>query len=191
MVEAVVAIPFFIIIFAAAMFVGKLYTSKITTMRVARDQAWEKAVAGCGDAENNDDPPITQRNDVNPPPTFKAQNRDVSKAPAATVASKRFGDATGSAETTIVAGKVMGGQAKNVKSVIIVPCNEQTQNDDIGSTLGFVWGLASSGFKDDVKTAEDNAAKQSPSKPASSTGKTNHPGPGTHKGTQKGGGGDL
>src|SRR5262245_11774256 len=46
-VEGLVAIPFFIIIFAATMFISRFYNEKLRTVASSRAQAWTAAMAGC------------------------------------------------------------------------------------------------------------------------------------------------
>ena len=49
-VEAVIVLPFFILVFAGVMFVGKFYDSKLTVMREARQSAWTQSMSNCGTA---------------------------------------------------------------------------------------------------------------------------------------------
>jgi hypothetical protein len=47
MAEAIVAFPVFIVTFAMAIFLGRLYTEKLRTMREAKQCAWMSAMTGC------------------------------------------------------------------------------------------------------------------------------------------------
>src|SRR5262245_31598672 len=51
MTEAVVAIPFFIIIFACTVFAGRVYGTKIKTLNNSARGAWTQALQGCEGSE--------------------------------------------------------------------------------------------------------------------------------------------
>src|SRR5688572_9218869 len=46
-VEAVFTLPLFIIVFAAAIFLGKLYREKLDTLQASKAKAWAEAMQSC------------------------------------------------------------------------------------------------------------------------------------------------
>jgi hypothetical protein len=144
LVEAVVVIPFFIIIFASILFVGNLYKEKMRVMRLAKEGAWAFAMENCGNAG---DPITTQgipRSDgapnggAGPSDTASPTNDtedvgDEQKAGGdmAGLVSKDYGSSSATVESSVGADGYIGGFSKPVKSYTRVMCNEAPFNGDI------------------------------------------------------------
>lgn len=147
MVEGVVAIPFFLIMASAIIFVGRLYETKMRVMRLTKESAWDYAMCNCNDMGD----PISSKC-ISPEgasagsggaDSGKAEGFDPStldsggKGPGAQVATKKFGSSLASMQTKIASDAFLGSFSKNVSSRTKVMCNETPQNGDIKG-----WGSA-------------------------------------------------
>jgi hypothetical protein len=143
-VEAVVVIPFFIIIFASILFVGNLYKEKMRVMRLAKEGAWSHAMENCGKAGD----PITTQGiprsdgapggtpgdpDVGVSPTNNTEElAEEEKASDGTAGlEKEFGSSVATMESSVGADEYIGGFSKPVKSYTRVMCNEAPFNGDL------------------------------------------------------------
>ena len=111
-VEAVVVIPFFIIIFASMIFVAKLYGEKQRTLRVSKEYAWTYAMANCESGGANatlesEGSPMSQleSNDpnVNSDPLSQFQGSD----PGMEKFDKSWGTASSTIQGSATASKAM------------------------------------------------------------------------------------
>lgn len=142
MVEGVVAIPFFLLMFAAVVFVGKLYETKLRVMRLAKESAWNYAMCNCGD--KGDPASSTCRSpegaaagsggaDTGKPDGFDPG--EISKAggsgPGGELASRKFGSSLASMEADIQADKFLGSFKKTMSSRTKVMCNETPRDGNI------------------------------------------------------------
>jgi hypothetical protein len=151
MVEAVVAIPFFLLIFAATLYVGNLYQTKLTVMRVAKESAWNYATCNCG--ETGDD--MSSRCQPADGPSASGGGSDsaspsgydpgaISKVGSGTggeIASKSFGSSQASMEQSITADGFLGGYTKTMSSRTRVMCNEAPHNGFDGGGITS-WGAS-------------------------------------------------
>lgn len=147
MVEGVVAIPFFLLMFAGIIFVGKLYETKMRVMRQTKEAAWDYAMCNCNDKGD----PISSRcltpeaatagaggSESGKPEGFDPGEVDkAGKGPGSETATRKFGSSLASMETTITADKFLGGFTKSVSSRTKVMCNETPHNGDVKG-----WGSA-------------------------------------------------
>jgi hypothetical protein len=123
MTEAVVAIPFFIIMFAATVFIGDFYKQKLRTLREARQKAWVHASANCSSNEAE-----TNTSDMsNVPPEGENPGQG---APGSDVLSKGYDEAHAKVEGEATASNILGGITKTVKSESYVTCNEEPRDGD-------------------------------------------------------------
>ncbi len=147
MVEGAVAIPFLLLMFAAIIFVNRLYETKLRAMRFAREGAWNFAMCNCGDKGD----PISGTcraaegasggkggSESGAPEGFDPGK--VSKAgsgPGASLASKDFGSSEAQLTMSITADAFLGGYTKKVSSKTRVMCNETPHDGDLKG-----WGSA-------------------------------------------------
>jgi hypothetical protein len=147
MVEGVVAIPFFLIMFAGIVFVGKLYESKMRVMRVAKESAWNYAMCNCADKGD----PISSQCKTGEGAAAGSGGSDSAKpegfdpsevgkggsGPGSELATKQLGSSYAQMETKVTADKFLGSFTKSVSSRTKVMCNETPHNGDIKG-----WGSA-------------------------------------------------
>ena len=136
MVEALVTIPFFIIIFASMLYVGRLYGEKQRTLRQAKEYAWTFAMSNCsGSAQNagmgssgNPGNGI----DLGEANNYKGVGGDQSL-------SKDFGTSTATVQAKVTASNLIGGKTNNLSTTTRVQCNEEPIDGDLLGVLRFAW----------------------------------------------------
>jgi len=146
--EAVVAIPFFLIIFAGILFVGNLYQTKMSVMRMAKESAWDYAMCNCG--ENGDSPSTRCQSpegtaagsggsdSAAAPSGYEPSTiTGVGSGPSSDLASKSFGSSQASMSQSITADGFLGGYSKTMSSQTKVMCNEAPHDGDLKG-----WGSA-------------------------------------------------
>ncbi|MFT3774692.1 MAG: hypothetical protein QM820_55785 [Minicystis sp.] len=140
LIEAVVAIPFFILVFAVTMFIGKFYGEKLRTMRLSRECAWAHAMAGCkggcGSAETG---PAAGE----PLAPAEAQDPATQGAPGAEVMSQSWYQSKFTVKSSATASNVIGGYTKSVQSTTITMCDEEPEDGTITGVVKYVWNNAS------------------------------------------------
>lgn len=137
--EALVAIPFFILIFAMTMFVGKFYGEKMRTLRASKECAWSHAMAGCNGGCPADTG-VTAGDSLAP---ADAQDPATQGAPGAEVMSKDWYQSKFTVKSQATASGVIGGFTKPVESTTIVMCNEQPEDGTLWGVVKYVWNNAS------------------------------------------------
>lgn len=127
-VEALIAISFFIIIFACTSFLGQLYGDKLKMMRQSREAAWVDATRGCsgGGGSNIDDANVDLGS--------------INGAPGTDGLTKGVGQASSTMTAQTKASFVIGGFNVNVTSTTRVACNEQRQDSDVVNIAKYVFG---------------------------------------------------
>jgi hypothetical protein len=138
LVEAVVVLPIFIIIFAGIVFVGKFYDAKLSVMRASRQSAWTEAMANCGTAgdpgttraqpaddslptaENEDPPGGGQPDGVD----LASALRIVGDAPHKDIATAGYHGKKAKTERNVTADQPLGAIEKSVSGQAHVMCNE-------------------------------------------------------------------
>lgn len=147
MVEGVVAIPFFLLIFSCLLYIGHLYSAKMKMMRLAKESAWDYAMCNCGESGDK----ISSK--CNTPEGAAAGSggaesgkpdgydpADVAKGgsgPGSDLASRKFGSSLASMEGSITADKLLGGFTQRISTRTKVMCNEAPHNGDLKG-----WGSA-------------------------------------------------
>lgn len=137
--EALVAIPFFIIIFALTMFVGSFYGEKLKTLRLSKECAWSHAMAGCNGgcpAETG----LAGGESLSPPDT---QDPAVQGAPGAQVMNKDWYQSKFTVESKATASGTLGGFEKPVSSTTTVMCNEEPKDGTLAGVASYIWDNAS------------------------------------------------
>lgn len=130
-IEAIVAIPFFILIFAATMFMGRLYNDKLKTLRQSREAAWATASAGC-EGQNGGEPL---------PEAAGADLGEAQGAPGTEMLAEGFGNASTTMTAKVNAGGVLGAWGVTVKSTTVVACNEKRRDTTPWSIVSYVWNV--------------------------------------------------
>jgi hypothetical protein len=134
MVEALVAIPFFIIVFAAGIYIGDVYGKKMSTMRAARLQAWTHASGNCeGDAAQTGyagGPDLGQNGDGDGNPG--------EGAPGSAVLDAGYDEARSTVEDEAEASGVLGGTKQKVQTKTAVLCNEKPADGNIIGVFKYI-----------------------------------------------------
>ncbi len=141
MVEAVVAIPFFIIIFASILYVGKLYAQKQRTLREAKQQAWTYALNNCEGGGG-----ASKQPDGNPVSGLNSQGAGLGKGAGSYVPASGgeslttdWGTATATVKGTVVADNLIGGYTNKLSTTTRMQCNEKPADDSILGVLKAGW----------------------------------------------------
>lgn len=153
MVEAVVAIPFFILIFASILYVGNLYGTKQKTLRLAKQQAWTHALANCdsnvASTESTGDPMADLGNTSEYDPSSGAMNNpgggdvgEYSGASGGGEVTRSMGTASATVTDTVVADPVIGGFSNELSTTTVMQCNEKTHDGNILGVLRMAWQAA-------------------------------------------------
>jgi hypothetical protein len=143
LVEALVVIPTFIILFASILFIGSLYRAKLRAMRLSREGAWSYAMADCGEPGDAMTTRYTRGAEV-PAAGVHDEGRaepdgaDLGEAtahtrgaPQSSMASKSFGSAEATATTEVAASGAIGGFSRQMRSRTRVMCNEAPFDGDL------------------------------------------------------------
>jgi hypothetical protein len=139
----VVVIPFFVILFAAVVFVGQAYSEKERVMRESKEKVWSYAMANCG--EHGDvsrapsfDPSGIVRGAESNGDNGGADMREASNAagaPHSDVIEKDVGSAAIRLESTVSASELLGGTRATQASYRKVMCNEPAYDGDVVGTM--------------------------------------------------------
>lgn len=137
MVEAVVAIPFFIIVFASMLYTAKLYGEKQRTLREAKQQAWSYALANC---EGSPGSSTSRQQDTDGVGTDEAVDKYAPHTDGAELLSD-WGTASATVKGTTVASGAIGGFEAKLSTTTRVQCNEKPRDGNVLGVLKFAWGL--------------------------------------------------
>lgn len=130
MVEALVVIPFFLIIFASILFISALYNQKLFTQRVSMEKSWEAAVEGCESAGGV--------------PLPGSENVDLGQAaaiPATALCSEGFGTVAVTEHKSTTASPLIGAFTRDTSSTTQLVCNEKPASGDFDGAAKFLWDL--------------------------------------------------
>ncbi|AKT36527.1 hypothetical protein [Chondromyces crocatus] len=131
MVEGVVVIPFFILIFVSMVFIGDLYRSKLTTHRLSMERIWADSLIGCDEAGTGRQMPLSEGIDL----------KQAAGAPGAALCEDGFGFLT----ETVVGGVnrpalLSSGNATTTTTTTLI-CNEKPVTGDFDGAAEFLWNL--------------------------------------------------
>jgi len=130
MVEALVAIPFFMIIFASTVFVGEFYRRKLKSHRESMLLMWQASSLGCDETI------------LGPLPGSANINLGAaSEAPGAALCSTGFGEVTELATGSVQASGIIGGYTANASTSTKLICNEKAETGDFDGASEFLWEL--------------------------------------------------
>ena len=137
MVEALVAIPFFIVIFATTMFVGSFYQEKLRTMRESKRCAWDHSVHGCTGGCAADTSATGNSGEVQPPGGTGDGKTD--GAPGSQIMSKDVNQSRFTVKSQAAASNVIGGYVKSIESTTTVLCDEVPEDGDPVGVAKYLW----------------------------------------------------
>lgn len=131
LIEAVVVIPFFILIFVCIIFVGKIYAEKERAMRTSKERAWTAAMSSCSGKD------VKTGSDGSPTLTGVNTNdaRHASGAPGTDRMSRSYGSVISDVSYDVRADLQLGGYTKSMKSRTKVMCNEVAEDGDLLGVL--------------------------------------------------------
>lgn len=139
MVEAVMSMPFFILVFTILIFLGKLYREKLRTIREAKQAAWVTAMANCEGG------PASVQGAGNDYLTFGAENNPTMGAPGTEIFFRPFKQASqevkGSASYYDAANDGKGSYSKDVTTKTVVMCNEPPVDGQFNADFLFTYGV--------------------------------------------------
>jgi len=140
LLEATIAIPFFIIIFAAIMSLAPLYVAKIRMMSIARERVWTFAMGGCGETgdarlPSSPMPPDITTNDEGPPanangPLDLGDTSHTSSDPQTALMSRSFGSTIATVQKSVGSDRLLGGATYKITGTMKLMCNEIPYNSN-------------------------------------------------------------
>ncbi|MFT3774352.1 MAG: hypothetical protein QM820_54015 [Minicystis sp.] len=143
MVEALVAIPFFIVIFATTMFVGSFYQEKLRTIRESKKCAWDHALNGCKGGCQAETGTAGSGNEVQTPGGGTGDTK-ANGGPQSEIMSKDFYQSKFTVSGKATASNVIGGYVRNIESTTTVLCDEVPENGDPIGIAKYLWNNGSS-----------------------------------------------
>jgi hypothetical protein len=142
MVEALVAIPFFIVMFACTMFVGSFYQEKMRTMAESKRCAWDHSINGCQGGCTADQSDVGGSGQMQQP--GGTGNSKTDTAPGSQIMSADFYQSSFTVKSSATASNVIGGYVKPIQSTTTVMCDEVPADGNIAGVVKYVWGNGSS-----------------------------------------------
>ena len=137
MVEALVAIPFFIVIFALIMFVGQFYSEKLRTLRESKKCAWDHTMHGCNGGCQADTQSGGSGMEVSPPGGSGDSKTD------GQLTSKDFYQSKFTVKSSATASPYVGGYIKPVESTTTVTCDEVPEDGNPVGVAKYLWNNGS------------------------------------------------
>jgi hypothetical protein len=129
MVEALAAIPFFIIIFGSTIYMGSIYNRQLRTMANSRRDAWAEAVRNC--PASSTEIPTEVGADV--------VLEDGENAIGSELCDTAFKEATVIAEGTAGVRGALGDPTKTVRSQSTLLCNEKPVAGNFNQGIEYLW----------------------------------------------------
>ena len=141
MVEAVVAIPLFLIVFACMLYVGKLYSEQQRTLREAKQQAWTFALGNCqgGSGAAQPDGDAASQLDSKGAGLPPSAQKYGGKANGDQL-MQNWGTAVATVQGSVASGDFLGW-THQVSTTTRMQCNEKPQSGDVGGVLSYGWSL--------------------------------------------------
>ncbi|MFI5298019.1 MAG: TadE/TadG family type IV pilus assembly protein [Polyangiales bacterium] len=140
LVEAAVVIPFFLLMLAGVIFVGKMYQTKLQVMRLSKQSAWTYAMQGCqGDGHGTDagEPNASKTNGGS---GFGAPTAILSILGSSNPLEDALDDAEVNGQKDVTADNFVGGYTKTMRSHIRVRCNAVPSDSVFGNAFSFITG---------------------------------------------------
>lgn len=140
MVEALVAIPFFIVIFATTMFVGSFYQEKLRTMRESKRCAWDHALNGCKGGCQAETTAAGSSDEIGASGTGDGK---ADSAPGGEIMSKDVNQSKFTVQSKVTAANIIGGYVRNVESTTTVLCDEVPEDGNPIGVASYLWNNGS------------------------------------------------
>ena len=137
MVEALVAIPFFVVIFACTMFVGSFYQEKMRTMAESKRCAWDHSINGCSGGCAADTGVAGSSSQIQSPGgtgNSKTQSQ---------ITSKDFFQSKFTVKSSATASNAIGGFVKPIESTTTVMCDEVPEDGNPIGVAKYLWNNGS------------------------------------------------
>ena len=131
MVEALVAIPFFLIIFASIVFIGGLYRTKLRTHQDSMVEAWVNAFGDCN-------------NGIGLPPLEGTEGIDWDEAdgaPGTALCEKDFAKIQSEKNASVTASSLIGGNQADATTKTTLVCHEVAESGDFEGATDFLWEI--------------------------------------------------
>lgn len=146
MVEAVVAVPFFIIIFASMTFVVELYAQKQRTLRQAKEYAWVHAMGNCTGSTPNttnetETDPMGELSSTDPNVDPNAADPYESSTAGTSKLTQDWGTAKATVTGHVAASYLIGGFENDLNTTTRVQCNEEPIEGDLWGVFKFAWNM--------------------------------------------------
>jgi hypothetical protein len=143
MVEALVAIPFFVVIFACTMFVGSFYQEKLRTIAESKRCAWDHSINGCSGGCNAGTADVGSGSEIQQPGSGTGSAKTTG-SPGSQIMSKDFYQSSFTVQSQTQASNVIGGFVKPIQSTTTVMCDEVPENGDLSGVAKYLWNNGSS-----------------------------------------------
>lgn len=140
MVEALVAIPFFIVIFATTMFVGSFYQEKLRTIRESKKCAWDHSINGCKGGCQADTSTVGSSSEVGSNGTGDGK---ADSAPGGEIMSKDVNQSKFTVESKATASNIIGGYVRKIESTTTVLCDEVPEDGNPLGVASYLWNNGS------------------------------------------------
>lgn len=138
MVEALVAIPFFIVIFATTMFAGSFYQEKLRTMRESKRCAWDHAINGCSGGCKAESTAVAGSGSTTSAGTGTGDGKS-DNAPGSELMSKDLNQSKFTVQGKATASNIIGGYVRNIESTTTVMCDEVPENGNPIGVAKYLW----------------------------------------------------
>jgi len=129
MAESLVAIPFFILMFAGIVYMGNLYRGKLKTHRLSMEKAWTDSLGGCDEAATGRPLPMTANIDLG----------EAAGTPQAQLCETGFSWLSEEAAGTVNRPAMLNGGTTQVGTVTHLICNEDPESGDFEGAAEFLW----------------------------------------------------
>lgn len=137
MVEGLVAIPVFMVIFASAVYIQNLYATKLKTMSDSRNSAWSNSMGACfaGKTVSISIGGATLEIPIPEPGALAAGQ----EAPGGLLCEAEFSESTMEYNAPVKMSDYMGGSVSNVGTSTKILCNEKPVAGDFKKGVDYLW----------------------------------------------------
>jgi hypothetical protein len=137
MVEGLVAIPVFMVIFASSVYIQNLYSTKLKTMSSSRSAAWYNASGACfaGNSTTIDIGGATLEIPIPEQSALVAGQ----EAPGGLLCEAEFSESNMEYNAPVKMSDYMGGSVSNVGTNTKILCNEKPVAGDFKKGVDYLW----------------------------------------------------
>jgi hypothetical protein len=133
MVEALIAIPVFIVIFTSMVYIVRLYGAKQRTLREAREQVWTSAM-NCGSVSGN-------LSEVPGGDDGKAEANKYTGAPGGSTLTVGGGMTSASSSASASESSALASFSHSVTTTSTVMCNVKKEPGSLQGVLNYAWDM--------------------------------------------------